>query len=72
MSRSYKKNKVIKYARFITKAEANRRLRRVNKIRVSLNLEPLKFNELVNPYDINDCIWRAKTKEEEKDKLFRK
>lgn len=72
MSRSYKKNKVLKYCKYITKQEANQKFKRVNKIRVKLGLEPLKPKELINPYDLNDWIWRAYTEEEKKDKVFRK
>lgn len=72
MSRSYKKNKVLKYAKFITKQESSKKIRRVNKIRVSVGLEPLLSKELINPYDINDCIYKAFTEEEKKHKCFNK
>lgn len=58
MSRSYKKNKVIKYGKWLPLKLANRKVRRVNKIRVKLGKRPLDNKELINPYNICDNIWK--------------
>ena len=53
MSRSRKKNPIIKDKGF-KRGERNRRVRRVNKILVSLFKEPKKKFEIVNQYDVCD------------------
>lgn len=56
MSRSRKKNPIIKAGRLFSRGEYNRRFRRINKIRIAKDLEPLKMDEVVNRYNVVD--WR--------------
>lgn len=54
MSRSYKKNPVSKFDVQVTKPQASRKLRRINKIRIQKDLEPLVEDEVINKYDLYD------------------
>lgn len=61
MSRSYKKEGLVKNGAWITKRMANRRFRRVNKQRINNEKEPYLMYELVNSWDVNDwkIRWRG-------------
>ena len=53
MSRSYKKNGIIK-DRGLTRGEYNRRFRRVNNQRIKDGKEPKLMYEITNQYDVCD------------------
>ena len=72
MSRSYKKNVVYKDGGKKDKQLANRKIRRVNKIRVTQEDTPLQSKELVNPYDVCDYKCWVYEENEDYEKIKRK
>lgn len=59
MSRSYKKNPVIKYGKWITKRLANHRVRQQLKQFDAMNLPFSWYKRLVDSWDMNDRIDRT-------------
>lgn len=53
MSRSRKKTPIVKDKGY-NRGERNRCIRRINKIRVKMGLEPKMTNEVLNQYDVCD------------------
>lgn len=54
MSRSRKKNPVIKYGQYVTKSQANKRVRRANKVLIKKELRAAYLPDSEDPYDIWD------------------
>lgn len=56
MSRSYKKNGILKYGTNVTKAKANRKFRHRNRQRLLEGRDLIQMYELTNPWEVND-VW---------------